>query len=150
MSNSFSVTHASPAGMLLATRFKNVNFYSLFIFLDCIISICWFSFTVRLWLGVYAHIAERDWECNNNIRDDNCDDNAIDDIAEQLVHGPVGKHLKVIFGGGRFNFINATEKDEQGKFGKRTDGKNLIKEWLNNKKDNEVRSYVWNKVSFTC
>lgn len=45
---------------------------------------------------------------------DSCDDNTVDDIAEQLVYGPVGKHLSVIFGGGRTNFFNETEKDEQG------------------------------------
>lgn len=46
---------------------------------------------------------------------DSCDDNTVDDIAEQLVYGPVGKHLSVIFGGGRTNFFDETEKDEQGK-----------------------------------
>lgn len=67
------------------------------------------------WLGVYAHTAERDWECNSDVKRDSCDDNTVDDIAEQLVHGPVGKHLSVIFGGGRTNFFDETEKDEQGK-----------------------------------
>lgn len=72
----------------------------------------------------------------------------MDDIAEQLVHGPVGKRLKVIFGGGRFNFVDSSKKDDQGIYGKRTDGKNLINEWLDNKSKHEVRKYVWNKVSF--
>lgn len=97
-------------------------------------------------LGVYAHTSERDWECNADVVDSKCNDNIVDDIAEQLVHGEVAKHLKVIFGGGRYNFINNTHKDEQGSFGKRTDGKNLIDEWLNKKNGNEQRSYVWNKV----
>lgn len=97
-------------------------------------------------LGVYAHTAERDWECNADIVDAKCNDNIIDDIAEQLVHGEVGKHLKVVFGGGRYNFFNNTQKDEQDNYGKRTDGKNLITEWLNKKNENEQRSYVWNKV----
>lgn len=71
------------------------------------------SFCLR-WLGVYAHTAERDWECNSDVKSDSCDDNTVDDIAEQLVYGPVGKHLSVIFGGGRTNFFDETEKDEQG------------------------------------
>lgn len=77
---------------------------------------------------------------------DNCDDRTIDDIAEQLVHGEVGKHLKVIFGGGRYFFIDKSMTDEQGIPGKRTDGKNLINEWLNKKQGVEKRSYVVNKV----
>lgn len=80
--------------------------------------------------------------------DANCDDELVDDIAEQLVHGEVGKHLKVIFGGGRYNFINTTKIDDEHHSGKRSDGKDLITEWINNKKENEVRSYVWNKVCF--
>lgn len=62
---------------------------------------------------MYAHTAERVWECNSNVKHD-CDDDEVDDIAEQLVSGPVGKHLKVIFGGGRYNFLNETEQDEEG------------------------------------
>lgn len=36
-----------------------------------------------------------------------------------------------------------------GNAGRRTDGKNLINEWLNNKNGDENRSYVWNKVRFS-
>lgn len=35
-----------------------------------------------------------------------------------------------------------------GNTGNRTDGKNLINEWLNKKNEDEIRTYVWNKVSF--
>lgn len=97
---------------------------------------------------MYAHTADRDWECNKYVLESKCDDKKVDDIAEQLVYGDVGKHLKVIFGGGRQNFINSTKKDEQGNYGMRTDGKDLITEWINNRKPNEQRSYVWNKVLF--
>lgn len=97
---------------------------------------------------MYAHIADRDWECNKDVLDSKCDDNKVDDIAEQLIHGEVGKHLKVILGGGKRNFIDATHRDEQGNYGKRTDGKDLITEWINKRKANEQRSYVWNKVHF--
>lgn len=64
--------------------------------------------------GVYAHTAERTWECDTDVKLD-CDGNAVDDIAKQLVYGPIGKHLKVILGGGRYNFFNTTEKDKEGK-----------------------------------
>lgn len=97
-------------------------------------------------LGVYAHTSERDWENNNDVLNSGCDDRLVDDIAEQLIHGPTGSQLKVIFGGGRQNFLNATETDDQGNNGHRTDGKNLINEWLAKGKPGNMRSYVWNKV----
>lgn len=96
---------------------------------------------------MYAHTADRDWENNQDVLNAKCDDNEVDDIAEQLVHGSVGRHLKVIFGGGRRNFIGKQQKDEYGNNGKRTDGKDLINEWLHSKNsDNEQRTYVYNKV----
>lgn len=72
------------------------------------------QFILVIFLGAYAHTAERTWECNTDVRSDSCDDHLVDDIAKQLVHGPVGKHLKVIFGGGRYNFFDKTEKDAEG------------------------------------
>lgn len=62
--------------------------------------------------------------------------------------GEVGKHLKVIFGGGRRHFKDRTQVDEEGNMGHRTDGKDLITEWINGRKENEERAYVWNKVRF--
>lgn len=62
------------------------------------------------------------------------------------MHGPTGRRLKVIFGGGRQKFIDRNEKDDQGYHGERTDKRNLILEWLNEKNENENRAYVWNKV----
>lgn len=97
-------------------------------------------------LGVYAHTANRDWENNKAVLESGCDDNEVDDIAEQLVHGDVGKRMKVIFGGGRYNFIDNKLKDEHGNNGKRSDGRDLITEWLGNKNENENRTYVWDKV----
>lgn len=98
--------------------------------------------------GVYAHIANRDWECNVDVHKSKCNDQIVDDIAEQLVHGPIGSKMKVIFGGGRKKFIGQNQKDDEGFYGQRTDGKHLINDWLNNKNKNpnENRTYVWNKV----
>lgn len=93
--------------------------------------------------GVYAHTANRDWEDDNEITSSKCDPEIIDDIAEQLVYGDVGKNLKVILGGGRRQFMNRTSYDEEGTNGKRRDGKNLIGEWLSM---GTRRQYVWNKT----
>lgn len=77
---------------------------------------------------------------------DNCTDPAIDDIAKQLLFGEVGSRLKVIFGGGRREFRDKKMKDEEGYSGRRTDKRDLINEWLNNKTIQHRRAYVWNKV----
>jgi alkaline phosphatase len=59
-----------------------------------------------------------------------CDSDVVDDIAEQLIYGEVGKNLKVIFGGGSRHFVNSSHI-EHGLPGRRKDGKHLINEWLN-------------------
>lgn len=97
--------------------------------------------------AVYAHVACRSWETNTKVRASNCDDAIVDDIAEQLVYGETGRQLKVIFAGGRQNFLNQTTLDEDGNPGARTDGKNLIYEWLENGQDGEDRYYISNRVS---
>lgn len=99
--------------------------------------------------GVYAHTANRLWETNADVLRSNCDDKEVDDIAEQLVYGLTGSQMKVIFGGGRGNFLNETVVDEEGHRGQRTDGKNLIHEWLERGRDGEQRHYIRNKVSLT-
>lgn len=78
--------------------------------------------------GVYAHIANRNWENDARIKKDGHDIEDCRDIAYQLVHSKVGKRLNVIFGGGRNQFLTERETDSEGKFGKRTDN-NLIKQW---------------------
>lgn len=51
-------------------------------------------------------------------------------------------------GGGRRHWVsmaNADPEDSQ-KEGRRLDGRNLITEWLRNKKENQIEAeYVWNK-----
>lgn len=97
--------------------------------------------------GVYAHTAHRDWENNEDVRLSACDESQIDDIAKQLVYGETGSQLKVIFGGGRKNFHNSTTFDEEGNPGSRSDGRNLIQEWLHRGKEGAQRHYARNKVS---
>lgn len=54
--------------------------------------------------------------------------------------------FKVIFGGGRQYFVRDTDKDSEGVlFGKRTDNRNLINEWVENmSKRNLSHEYIWN------
>jgi alkaline phosphatase len=93
-------------------------------------------------IGVYAQISDRDWEYDSPIQSDGCDPNNIDDIAEQLVHGDVGKNLKVILGGGRRNFVPNTMPDDEGVNGFRRDGQNLVDHWKNLEGG---RDYIWNR-----
>lgn len=96
--------------------------------------------------GAYAHISQRDWENDAKIIADNCSAKDNVDIARQLVEWDVGRKLKVIMGGGRSNFIDASVRDEEGIPGDRADGRNLIKEWLEDKrKQNSNASYVWSR-----
>ncbi|CAG2112266.1 unnamed protein product, partial [Medioppia subpectinata] len=96
--------------------------------------------------ALYSHSASRYWES-----DDKMPQNAAlcKDIARQLIENRPGKDLNVIFGGGRRHFLNATERDPQrpNDFGRRADGRNLIDEWLKDKKDRGLEAqYVKNKA----
>lgn len=95
--------------------------------------------------GAYAHTTNRDWESNNEISE-KCKadgDSNVRDIAYQLVHNEVSKNLKVILGGGRAYFINNTELDDERRPGLRTDGRNLIDEWMAERSKNGNAKFVW-------
>ncbi|EDV42009.2 uncharacterized protein Dana_GF17216 [Drosophila ananassae] len=79
--------------------------------------------------GVYAHIANRNWENDAEVLADNGDPTICPDAAAQLIHSPVGQKLSVILGGGRENFLPKDVKDAGGAPGRRLDGRNLIDEW---------------------
>lgn len=72
---------------------------------------------------------------------------ACEDIAKQLVHGEVGKRLQVALGGGAREFLPNTYVDARGSRGRRTDGRNLINEWIVSKRDVGNALYVNDKVS---
>ncbi|XP_005176705.2 membrane-bound alkaline phosphatase [Musca domestica] len=96
--------------------------------------------------GVYAHTASRSWEYDGEIVKDKCSPEINVDIARQLVEWPVGKELRVVMGGGRRNFRDKTMNDEEGIKGYRSDKRDLIREWLDNKRsENKSAEYVWSK-----
>lgn len=65
------------------------------------------------------------------------------DIARQLIENDVAKKLKVVFGGGRSEFRNSTNFDEEHRKGLRSDGRDLIQEWL--RMHNGSGQYVYDK-----
>ncbi|XP_034835005.2 membrane-bound alkaline phosphatase-like [Maniola hyperantus] len=96
--------------------------------------------------GAYAHVADRDWESDADVRAAGHDPARCRDIAHQLVNSYPGNQFKVILGGGRREFLPNDVVDEEGAPGRRQDGRNLIQEWQLDKIDRNVtHQYVWNR-----
>ncbi|XP_055682601.1 membrane-bound alkaline phosphatase-like [Lutzomyia longipalpis] len=95
--------------------------------------------------GLFAHIADRYWENDVEVEDDNCDPETTDDIAEQLIRSKVGSKLKVILGGGRSEFLDKSVTDEEQNPGLRGDGQNLIEEWKTERSKDGNAEYIWRK-----
>ncbi|KAF5280050.1 hypothetical protein FQR65_LT03305 [Abscondita terminalis] len=93
--------------------------------------------------GTYAHTANRDWESDTDVEEDDEDPQKCIDIAQQLIYGETGKNLNVIFGGGRSNFLPNSIRDEDGHRGSRNDDRHLINEWSNLKKETKHK-YIHN------
>jgi alkaline phosphatase len=93
----------------------------------------------------YAHSPQRDWEDDSDLPV-SVTDAGFPDIARQLVEFSIGDGIEVVFGGGRANFMLATNPDPEyvDKKGRRRDGRDLIAEWI--KSPGSV--YVWNKSGF--
>uniref|UniRef100_A0A1B0G0U5 alkaline phosphatase n=1 Tax=Glossina morsitans morsitans TaxID=37546 RepID=A0A1B0G0U5_GLOMM len=83
----------------------------------------------------YAHVANRLWECDNDINTmgaiigpgEECKD-----IAQQLITSEPGKNLNVILGGGMGKFLPKHKVDAFGVKGERRDGLDLIDHWQSN------------------
>ncbi|XP_060804396.1 membrane-bound alkaline phosphatase [Amyelois transitella] len=96
--------------------------------------------------GAYAKTANRNWENDAQVLADSQDPEVCADIAQQLINMNPGKQFKVILGGGRQEFIPHNITDEEGEPGLRTDNRNLIEEWQQDKTDRNLsHAYVWNK-----
>ncbi|KAL1487384.1 hypothetical protein MTO96_008008 [Rhipicephalus appendiculatus] len=86
----------------------------------------------------YAHSGYRRWQshvpksCNAS------------DIAKQMIYDSPGKNMRVILGGGRKAFRNATKTDEEDQKGQRKDGLDLIDAWQTMKR-NASALYIWNR-----
>ena len=74
--------------------------------------------------AVYAHSADRNWEIDSELPEDAAV-NGCKDIASQLVEFSAGDGLELALGGGRRGFL-----PESVDGGKRTDGRDLTKEWI--------------------
>ena len=102
--------------------------------------------------ATYAHIANRDWESDDLMTPEAVAEGCAD-IARQLIEMKFGNGLEVAMGGGRANFMPAGAEDveypgDEKKRGRRKDGKDLTKAWLERYKDDGA--YVWNKQQFAA
>ncbi|GIX21392.1 MAG: alkaline phosphatase [Gammaproteobacteria bacterium] len=91
----------------------------------------------------YAHIGNRDWECDSDLPAGA----TVKDIARQLVEFPHGDGVDVVLGGGRRCFHGRDSEDPEypGRFGRRADGRDLIGDWLAARPGSV---YVWNQAQF--
>lgn len=93
--------------------------------------------------ATYAHIADRNWATDKYMPKEAIAA-GVKDIAWQLIDMPFGDGIDVVMGGGRRSFITTDTVDEEGKKGKRTDGRNLINEW----QEKTGGTYIWNQQGF--
>lgn len=93
--------------------------------------------------GLYAHVGNREWECDADVVEYNQTASECLDIASQLIYNQPGSEFKVIFGGGRSKFLPTDVKDDEGSYGERLDGSNLINSWKKSKR--EKGKYIYDK-----
>lgn len=82
--------------------------------------------------STYAHVPSRDWEDDKGMADKGgTPGGPCKDIADQLVSWPAGDGFEIALGGGRAYFLPASMADpeDQGKTGRRKDGRNLTEDW---------------------
>lgn len=96
--------------------------------------------------ATYAHSPDRNWE-NDAEMPARAHEAGCRDIARQLIETPYGNGPDVILGGGRGNFIPATQNDPEydDQTGLRLDGRDLTALWKARRPDG---AYVWNKAQF--
>nr|CAD7423163.1 unnamed protein product [Timema monikensis] len=96
--------------------------------------------------ALYAHSPSRYWEDDSKMPPQAR--KSCKDITRQLVEDDPGRNINVILGGGRRHWLPKVARDPEqtNEEGRRLDGRNLIDDWLRDKKRRGVKAeYVWNK-----
>ncbi len=91
--------------------------------------------------ATYAHTPVRDWEDDKELGTAAAD--GCKDIADQLVNWTAGDGFEIVLGGGRHHFLpeTAADPEDEGRTGRRLDGRDLTAEWTA-KGNNSL--FVWN------
>ncbi|XP_065370144.1 membrane-bound alkaline phosphatase-like [Calliphora vicina] len=79
--------------------------------------------------GTFAHVANRMYESDTDVRSFGRDPEECMDIATQLVTQEPGRNFDILMGGGMSKFLPNTIRDCHGNLGIREDGKNLLSTW---------------------
>ena len=90
--------------------------------------------------ALYANAADRNF-ANDSKLPDGC---TVPDVAAQLLGDMQNGMIDIALGGGRRNFIPEEFTDQEGKSGKRTDGRNMI-----NEAESAGAQYAWDDASFS-
>jgi alkaline phosphatase len=90
--------------------------------------------------ALYANAADRNF-ANDSKLPDGC---TVPDVAAQLLGDMQNGMIDIALGGGRRNFIPEEFTDQEGKSGKRTDGRNMI-----NEAESVGAQYAWDDASFS-
>jgi alkaline phosphatase len=98
--------------------------------------------------ATYAHVSDRGWE-NDTELSERARAEGCSDIARQFVETAVGSGLDVALGGGRGNFLPATQADPEypAQKGQRGDGRDLIAEW---QRRHPGARYAWNAAQLAA
>ncbi|XP_054280459.1 alkaline phosphatase-like [Macrosteles quadrilineatus] len=96
--------------------------------------------------ALFAHSPSRYWEDDSKVPP--AARKLCKDITRQLVEDEPGKNLNVVMGGGRRHWLPRAARDPETltEEGRRLDGRNLIDEWIRDKRKKGLKAdYVWNK-----
>jgi alkaline phosphatase len=98
--------------------------------------------------ATFAHVADRNWE-NDAIMAKAPGTASCTDIARQMVESPYGDGPDVMLGGGRGNFMPATQQDPEypDRNGLRGDGRDLVAEW---RARHPQGVYAWNAAQLAA
>jgi alkaline phosphatase len=98
--------------------------------------------------ATFAHVADRNWE-NDTIMAKAPGTASCVDIARQMVESPYGRGPDVVLGGGRGNFMPATQQDPEyaDERGLRSDGRDLVAEW---QARHPGGTYAWNAAQLAA
>lgn len=93
--------------------------------------------------AAYAHVSNRRWECDTYVPRNL--EPPCKDIARQLIEDEPGSRLNVIMGGGRRCFFGHYNIDPgpTGHAGMRQDGRNLINQWIERRKESSDQNYAF-------
>jgi alkaline phosphatase len=98
--------------------------------------------------ATFAHVADRNWE-NDTIMAKAPGTASCVDIARQMVESAYGNGPDVLLGGGRGNFMPASQRDPEypDVRGARSDGRDLIAEW---QARHPGGAYAWNAAQLAA